>query len=236
MEKEIRNYNLDVRAKEESRTVEGYALVFNSLSEDLGGFREQIAPSAVDGVIAKSDVMALLNHDASRGILARNRYGVGSLTLEVDEKGLRYTFDAPRTSLGDEVLEYLRRGDINQSSFGFTVDSDMWEKQDDGTYLRTITKFDRLWDVSPVFTPAYAATSVQCARFAEIKEEERLENERLMKEAEERAAEETVEEVVEEPIEERAEEKEEEKVDKAKELKEYYDKLKNEYKDLLINK
>lgn len=217
MEKEIRNYNLDVRALEESRSVEGYALVFNSLSEDLGGFREQIDSNALDGVLERSDVMALLNHDSSRGILARSRYGEGSLTLTVDEKGLRYNFEAPHSALGDEVLEYLKRGDINQSSFAFTVSSDSWEKQSDGSYLRTITGFDRLFDVSPVFTPAYAATSVKCARFAEIQEEERLENERLMKEAEERAAEEEAN-------------KEEEKKEA---LKTYYDKIKEDYKEYL---
>lgn len=217
MEKEIRNYNLDVRALEESRSVEGYALVFNSLSEDLGGFREQIDSNALDGVLERSDVMALLNHDSSRGILARSRYGEGSLTLTVDEKGLRYNFEAPHSALGDEVLEYLKRGDINQSSFAFTVSSDSWEKQSDGSYLRTITGFDRLYDVSPVFTPAYAATSVKCARFESIQEEERLENERLMKEAEERAAEEEAK-------------KEEEKKEA---LKSYYDKIKEDYKDYL---
>lgn len=217
MEKEIRNYNLDVRALEESRSVEGYALVFNSLSEDLGGFREQIDSRALDGVIEKSDVMALLNHDSSRGILARSRYGEGSLTLTVDEKGLRYNFEAPHSALGDEVLEYLKRGDINQSSFAFTVSSDSWQKQSDGTYLRTITGFERLYDVSPVFTPAYAATSVKCARYNEVLEEERLENERLMKEAEERAAEEEAK-------------KEEEKKEA---LKAYYDKLKEDYKNYL---
>lgn len=217
MEQEVRNYNLDVRALDESRSVEGYALVFNSLSEDLGGFREQIDANALDGVLERSDVMALLNHDSSRGILARSRYGEGSLTLTVDEKGLRYNFEAPHSALGDEVLEYLKRGDINQSSFAFTVSSDSWEKQSDGSYLRTITGFDRLYDVSPVFTPAYAATSVKCARFAEIQEEERLENERLMKEAEERAAEEEAK-------------KEEEKKEA---LAEYYKNIRETYKEYL---
>jgi HK97 family phage prohead protease len=217
MEKEVRNYNLDVRALDESRSVEGYALVFNSLSEDLGGFREQIDSNALNGVLERSDVMALLNHDSSRGILARSRYGEGSLTLTVDEKGLRYNFEAPHSALGDEVLEYLRRCDINQSSFAFTVSSDSWEKQSDGSYLRTITGFDRLFDVSPVFTPAYAATSVKCARFEAIQEEERLENERLMKEAEERAAEE--------------EEKKDE--EKKEALKTYYEKIREDYKEYL---
>ena len=102
---------------------------------------------------------------------------------------MKYRFEAPKTALGDELLEYLRRNDITSSSFAFTVSEDIWEKQTDGTYIRTITKFDKLFDVSPVFEPAYAATSV-CKRFNEIKEEEqRLAEEVLKIQAEERAKE-----------------------------------------------
>ena len=79
MEKEVRNLTLEVRSIPESRTVEGYALVFNSESRDLGGFTEIIEPTALEGVLEKSDVLCLLNHDESRGILARNNKGVGSL-------------------------------------------------------------------------------------------------------------------------------------------------------------
>lgn len=191
MEKEIRS--IEIRTIENSRTVEGYALVFNSLSRNLGGFYEVISPEAVEGVIERSDIMCLLNHADNRGILARSKYGKGSLSLTIDETGLKYRFDSPKTSLGDELLEYLNRGDIDSSSFAFTVAEDKWVKGEDGMYTRTITKFDRLFDVSPVFEPAYDATSVKCARFTEIQEEERLENERLMKEAEERAAQEAAE-------------------------------------------
>lgn len=213
MEKEIRNIG-EIRANVESRNVDGYAMVFNTLSENLGGFREQILPEAVDGVIERSDVMAVLNHDASRGILARSKYGNGSLTLQADEKGLRYTFDAPHTALGDECLEYLRRGDITQSSFAFVVAEDSWEKQSDGTYIRTIRKFDKLYDVSPVFTPAYAETSVSCRSFDEFKAEEER------KEAEAKAEQERLE----------AEKREAEEKEKEEKLKEYYDELREEYK------
>ena len=216
MEKEIRNIG-EIRANAESRNVDGYAMVFNTLSENLGGFREQILPEAVDGVIERSDVMAVLNHDASRGILARSRYGNGSLTLQADEKGLRYTFDAPHTALGDECLEYLRRGDINQSSFAFVVAEDSWEKQSDGTYIRTIRKFDKLYDVSPVFTPAYAETSVSCRSFDEFKAEEER------KEAEAKAEQERIEK----------EQREAEEAEKQAKLKEYYDQLRAEYQDAL---
>lgn len=192
MEKEIRQLQIDYRADADSRKVEGVAIVFNSLSNDLGGFREMIEPEAVEGVIEQSDIFFLYNHTSDRGFLARSKFGVGSLSTEVREDGVHFSFDAPRTALGDEVLEYLRRGDVNQCSFAFSVETDMWDKQVDGTYIRTIKKFNRLYDMSLVDTPAYSQTSA-CARFAEIKEEERLENEKAMKEAEERAAQEAAE-------------------------------------------
>ena len=155
----------------ESRRVEGYALVFNSDSQDLGGVIERIAPTALDGVLGVSDIKCLLNHDVTRGVLARCRgdqvaqaEAGNSLELEVDDIGLRYAFDAPHTALGDELLEGLRRGDISQSSFAFTVADDTWERRPDGKAQRTILKFDRLYDVSPVYDPAYLGTSVELNR------------------------------------------------------------------------
>lgn len=121
--KEIRNNKeSEIRAvAPETRTVEGYAVVFDSLSNDLGGFTEIINRNALDGVLEKSDVFCLLNHDNSRGVLARSNKGTGSLELSIDDKGLKYRFEAPKTALGDELLEGLRRGDISASSFAFTV-------------------------------------------------------------------------------------------------------------------
>lgn len=168
--KEIRYFN-EIRANEdsESRKVEGYAIIFNSESEDLG-FIETIEKDAIDDeVIAKSDVFALMNHDDKRGILARSRRGKGSLKLSIDDRGLKYEFDAPKTALGNELLEMLRRNDISASSFAFTVANggDAWEKRD-GKYYRTIKKIDRLFDVSPVYNPAYSETTVACRSFDNI--------------------------------------------------------------------
>ncbi len=162
MMKEIRNTNNEITPiLPESRTVSGYALVFNSDSNDLGGFTERINPDALTGVVEKSDVLCLLNHNEDKGVLARSNKGEGSLTLEIDEIGLRYSFEAPNTALGDELLEGLKRGDISTSSFAFTVGSDTWSKKEDGTYLRTINSISELFDVSPVYRAAYDATSVK---------------------------------------------------------------------------
>ena len=211
MEKEIRSFDIEFRAEPESREVKGYAIVFNSLSENLGGFREIIAPEAVDGVIEKSDVVAVLNHDSSRGILGRSRNGEGSLSLSVDEKGTAFRFDAPKTALGDECLEYIRRGDANQCSFAFSVAEDAWRKLDDGMYERTIKKFERLYDVSILTCqPAYAATSVSCRSFEDFKAEEARQLEEARKAEEEKQAEE-----------------------KKAQLEEYYNNLRKENKDYL---
>lgn len=147
----------------DSRTVEGYAVVFNSQSEDLG-FYETINPSAItEDVLKRSDVFCLFNHDQDK-VLARSKYGTGSLQLQLDERGLKYTFQAPNTDLGNELLEYLKRGDIESSSFAFVVSADegseVWETRADGRQYRTILKIDELFDVSPVFNPAYSSTSV----------------------------------------------------------------------------
>ena len=189
--KEIRNISGQIiRSDAESRTVEGYALLFNTPSDGLP-FVETIKTGALDGVVENSDVFALLNHDQSRGILARSKYGQGTLTLTVDEKGLRYLFEAPHTALGDEVVENLRRGEIDESSFAFDVEEAEWSKDQDGTLRRTINKIKNLYDVSPVYNAAYSATSVymRCKEMAD-EELKRMEEEQRKAEEEKRAEEE----------------------------------------------
>lgn len=197
MEKEIRTLNTEFRADEENRTIEGVSIVFNQLSEDLG-FREQIVPEAVEGVIEESDIFLLYNHDRDRGYLARSRNGKGTLKIDIRTDGVHFSCKAPHTALAEEVREHLIAGDTNQCSFAFTVAEDRWEKMEDGTYLRTILKFDRIYDFSIVDTPAYSQTSASCRSFNEFKEKEareleeqkakeeeeaRLEEERKQKEA-----------------------------------------------------
>ena len=171
---EIRSFNIELRNEPESRHIQGYGSVFNERSLDLGGFVEMIAPGAFDGVIERSDVKCYLDHNPEKGILARSRNGKGSLSLVVDEKGLRYEFDAPHTNLGDEVVEGLKRGDYSQSSFAFTVDDEVWTKEADGTYLRTITKIGGLYDVSIVANPAYEGTSVALRSLDAFKAQEEI--------------------------------------------------------------
>ena len=177
----------------DSRTVEGYAVVFNSQSEDLG-FYETINPSAItEEVLKGSDVFCLFNHDQDK-VLARSKYGTGSLQLQLDERGLKYTFQAPNTDLGNELLEYLKRGDIESSSFAFVVSTDegseVWETRADGRQYRTILKIDELFDVSPVFNPAYSSTSVSQRALDKLNQLREMQDE---KEKDKEVQEETVE-------------------------------------------
>lgn len=161
---ERRSYKTEFRDIDgDSRHVEGYAIVFNSDSRDKG-FIETIDPTAIDNDLINScDVFCYLNHDEDKP-LARSNQGVGNLKLTIDDNGLKYEFDALQNDLGDSLLEYLRTGMINESSFAFTTGlndgDDEWFHTPDGKIHRTIHKIDYLYDVSPVFTAAYAATSV----------------------------------------------------------------------------
>lgn len=158
----IRNLQSPEGEAEESRIVAGYALKFDCESQYMG-FYEIIRKGAItEETIMKSDIYARFNHDEST-VLARSRYGEGSLALELREDGLYYEFEAPKTAIGDELLEHLKRGEMYTSSFAFSLPEDgsgeRWYKNDEGVLIREITKIERLFDVSPVYEPAYLDTS-----------------------------------------------------------------------------
>lgn len=172
VDKEVRVLDItdaEVRAVGNSRKIEGYGIVFNKESRDLGGFREVILPEAVEGVFERSDVLALLNHDMSKGVLARNTNGKGTMTLTVDERGVKYSFEAPKFDLGDELLEGVRRGDIKGSSFSFTLEKDEWDHKQKPS-LRTIKKFKLIYDMSPVYHEAYPDTTVALRNLEQLKD------------------------------------------------------------------
>lgn len=156
----------ELRAEEgeETSKIIGYGSVFNLRSENLGGFREIIAPGAFDSVL-DDDVRALFNHD-SNFVLGRSK--AGTLKLSTDPVGLRYEIDAPTTqTIRDLVIAPMKRGDIDQSSFGFSVarGGEEWDEDDEGVIVRTITKVQRLYDVSPVTYPAYPDASAATRNF-----------------------------------------------------------------------
>jgi uncharacterized protein len=151
------NVKIETRGEDAAakQVIRGYGAVFDRLSENLGGFREKIAVGAFDDVL-NDDVRALFNHDANH-ILGRTK--AGTLHLFVDEAGLGYEIDTPDTQTGRDLVTSMKRGDVSQSSFGFTVDDDEWSEDEEGRTVRTIKKVSRLFDVSPVTYPAYPDAS-----------------------------------------------------------------------------
>ena len=136
--------------------IEGYASVFDSWSEELGGnspFREKVVKGAFEETIQIDDIRALFNHDPNY-VLGRNK--AGTLTLEEDEKGLKVRIVPPDTTWAKDLLVSIKRGDITQMSFGFTVILDRWSYEDN-IDVRELLKV-KLYDVSPVTFPAYAQT------------------------------------------------------------------------------
>lgn len=186
---EVRNNGIVIeRSYDDSRHVEGYAVVFESQSEDLGFFETIDRGAITQELVDNSDVFALLNHDDEK-VLARSKNGVGSLKLTVDDRGLKYEFDAAETQLGNDLLEYLKRGEINTSSFAFALDyndpeAETWTRKNGANY-RTIHKIAYLHDVSPVWNAAYSATSVSQRSLDKCKELE--EQEKREKEAHDKA-------------------------------------------------
>lgn len=218
MEKEIRQYSIEFKTAPDVATIEGRAIPFNIPSPNREGFRETISPEAVEGVFEKSDVFLLYNHDKSKGFLARNKMGKGSLSIDVREDGVYFSFIPGEDNLSMYIKDRIQRGDLDEMSFAFTVESDTWVKAADGVYDRTINKFDHLYDFSIVDQSYYGiANAVKCTRFQEVLDEEKAENERKLAELEK----------------EEKERREAEEAEKQEKLKTYYDQLRSEYADAL---
>ena len=213
MNKEVRYSPIVFRnLEEDSRRLEGRAIVFDSYSNNLG-FYEKINRSAVtQELINNSDIIFTFNHDPNQ-LLARYRNGGGSLDVELREDGVYFSFDIPNTTLGNDIYELIKRGDISNCSFCFTVadekDSQKWEKRD-GKMYREIMKISGLYDLSAVTYPAYSDTDIN-ARSIEARNIAEEELDKIIKEAEEKAAEAEAE--VENREEEKPEEKEVENLD-----------------------
>ena len=99
--------------------------LYNSDSENMGGFYEQIAPGAFRDVMG-DDVRAYLNHDENRLL---GRVSSGTLAISSDERGLYYEVKMPNTTYANDLIELMKRGDINQSSFAFLIGDDYWEER-----------------------------------------------------------------------------------------------------------
>jgi len=165
-EREVRNYQMiEVRVSEAGTEprIEGIAAVYNQPTEIdgwFGSFIEVIDPGFFEGVL-RNDVRALWNHNTD---LVIGRTKNGTLKLNDQEAGLGVEIDPPDTQTGRDAVTSIRRGDVDQMSFAFSVKQgwDEWKENEEGNMVRTLKRgaCKQLYDVSPVSFPAYPQTSV----------------------------------------------------------------------------
>jgi HK97 family phage prohead protease len=182
---EVRIFDLErieLRQEGDADIIEGFTAVYNSRSQDLGGFVEVIEPGFFSDVL-DDDVRALFNHDPN---IVLGRTKSGTLRLFDTTDGLRVVNELPKTTWGNDLKVSIERGDVDQMSFGFTVKKggDSWAKRN-GVNIRTLKPggCKRLYDVSPVTYPAYAATSVQARDYVRAIEDGSQEIESFVDEA-----------------------------------------------------
>jgi hypothetical protein len=146
---------VELRARNEKATIGGYAAKFNRASQNLGGFIEVINPSFFNKSRGDGwpDVLARYNHDDN---MLLGTTGAGTLRLDVDEQGLFYEVDPPKSR--SDIVELVERGDVQKSSFAFQMFEDDWGMSDQGFPQRTLVT-GALHDVAPVNKPAYLDTS-----------------------------------------------------------------------------
>lgn len=170
---ELRAYKSE---KEDRMLVEGYAIVFNSESRDLGGFTEVVKENALDDALMRNtDVLALYGHDYQNVL---GRQSAGTLSLEKDNRGIKFTLDLPNTQLGRDVYTLVERGDLKGNSFGFTVEKDSWEKKGDKV-IRTIEQVRELFEISIVSLPAYEATELTKRSYEDFATEQVVEEDHV---------------------------------------------------------
>ena len=171
--------------EEPSRTIEGYAILFDTpsaplWSDDEEEAREQIAPEAITREFLDGcDIKMTINHDFAT-LLARSKNGQGTLTYDVDTRGVHFTFEAPRTDDGDRALELVRRGDIDGCSFMFTcpyrdpqcVERTVTKEADGKTHiLYTVRAITAIYDFTLTPMPAYPDTTVSARTLRSQQEE-----------------------------------------------------------------
>jgi uncharacterized protein len=155
-----------------SKTVSGFAILYNSQSVDLGGFKEIIAPGALTRTLEENpDVLCLRDHKTE---LLLGRTNASTLTLEDQPTGLYFTVKLPATTAGSDTAESLSRGDISGCSFGFSVRNDIWNDAGDGLIIRTLLDLD-LFEISITSFPAYPSTTA-ALRTAPVEIRNRIEH------------------------------------------------------------
>ena len=171
--RELTTSGIEIREEDDGkRTISGYAVKWEKKSHVLGyfmKFREQFKKGAFADSLKDGDQRFLWSHKTSQ-VLGRTKSG--TLRLEEDDIGLRFELDLPNTTLGNDTLETIRRGDVDGVSFGFNNPDDHIEEFEDDIPLRTIRKAN-LIEVSAVAFPAYPDSEVSARGYDRMKEYEK---------------------------------------------------------------
>lgn len=172
MKKEIRTFNFEVRAAEDAdhgHVLLGQPIVYEQKT-DLGWYDEVIARGALDNTDLK-DVRFLVNHNTDMIPLARSRNNNANSTMQMeisdDGMSIRVDLDVENNTEAKSLYSAVERGDLDGMSFMFTVDSDKWEDLESEHPTRTITAFNKVFEVSAVTFPAYEQTSIQARGLSE---------------------------------------------------------------------
>ena len=207
IKRETRCFPSELRLREEtgSRTIEGYALVFGEKSVPLwdeGFAREVIAPNALsEDQLHKEDIKMTLFHNRER-LIARSNKGKGTLTLVLDSRGLKFSFEAPDTADGNMALELVRRGDLSGCSFTYWSDpKHVTYTREQDEVIRLVNQIDRIFECTIGSDPAYQQTSVSAREVEEYLEQAEREAESQAEEPAEAADNVVADEVAEEAAE-----------------------------------
>ena len=183
---EIQYRSVTTEFDEAENKIVGYAAKYDCPSESLGWYVEYIDYNAFDGVLdKKDDVRCLFNHNDDN-VLGRTTNG--TLKLKGDEIGLYFECEInPEITWQQDLLKSIKRGDINQCSFAFTLGKndyeDTYDREND-IYTRHIKGFQKLYDVSVVTYPAYPQTEAYVRNLKDTvertkKEQENIQSERV---------------------------------------------------------
>lgn len=169
---EIRSLETQYQSKD--NIVEGIAIKFNSISNILYDkankryFREVIDSNAItQDLIDRSYIKFLFNHDKEK-LLARRKNGEGSLNVELREDGVYFSFECPNTTIGNDLKEQIRRGDISTCSFAFVDGEVTWDLSNREYPLRTVKSIRALYDLSAVYDAAYDSTEISTRSIEEL--------------------------------------------------------------------
>lgn len=157
---------IDVNENDESRVITGKAVTFDTPSQYIG-YTEYIRSSAItQDLINNSDIIMNFQHDDTR-MLARWTRGKGTLNVSLREDGVYFEFEAPDTTLGNDILWHVRHGNLTKCSFAFTISENgmRWYRDDNNELVGEVVDIDGLYDLSIVTTPAYEDTYVDARDF-----------------------------------------------------------------------